>query len=317
MSESQKNPNGTPSSETGASITLAILGCGSLGTALLCGILTHIEESKKANSACPASNQPHVPNKFMACVRTAASAAQLELSLAAYDTEVAIYHGDQRAPLHEADVIVLACQPGDLRSCLATTIIRSQLQDKVLVSLLAGVTIPDIESVLQSVGGKSYYPATIARAMPNTASFVRESITVIETPEATSASHLLAINWLFESIGKIKHISAANFDTCTALGASTPAFFAIILDALIDGAVTLGLTRKDATLMAAQSMKGCAALVLAGEHPASVKENITTPGGSTIMGVLALEQGNVRAVVAGALIKCKEAAEGLGAQARN
>ncbi|KAF7946701.1 hypothetical protein EAE96_009691 [Botrytis aclada] len=317
MSESQKIPSETPPNETGASITLAILGCGSLGTALLCGILTHIEESKKGDSACPVSNQPHVPNKFMACVRTAASAARLELALAAYDTEVAIYHGDQRAPLREADVIVLACQPGDLRSCLATTFIRSQLQGKVLVSLLAGVTIPDIESVLISVGGKSYYPATIARAMPNTASFVRESITVIETPEATSASHLLAIDWLFESIGKIKHISAANFDTCTALGASTPAFFAIILDALIDGAVTLGLTRKDATLMAAQSMKGCAALVLAGEHPASVKENITTPGGSTIRGVLALEQGNVRAVVAGALIKCKEAAEGLGAQARN
>ncbi|APA12396.1 hypothetical protein sscle_09g071660 [Sclerotinia sclerotiorum 1980 UF-70] len=317
MSESQKTSNETFHNGTRASRTLAILGCGSLGTALLCGILTSIEESKKSNLARPDLDQSHVPSNFIACVRSAPSAARLECALSAFDTEVAIYHGDQRAPLHEADVIVLACQPGDIRSCLATTIIRSQLQDKVLVSLLAGVTIPDIESVLQSVGGKSYYPATIARAMPNTASFVRESITVIEAPEATSARHLVAIDWLFESIGKVKHISASNFDTCTALGASTPAFFAVILDALIDGAVTLGLTRKDATFMAAQSMKGCAALVLAGEHPASVKENITTPGGSTIRGVLALEQGNVRAVVAGALIKCKEAAEGLGTQARN
>ncbi|KAB8301122.1 hypothetical protein EYC80_003025 [Monilinia laxa] len=316
MSEAQRTPNETPPNETRTSTTLAILGCGSLGTALLCGILTSIEESKKSNSVFLGFDQSHVPNKFMACVRSVTSAARVENTLAAYDTKVAIYHGDQRAPLHEADIIVLACQPGDLRSCLATTIVRSQLQDKVLVSLLAGVTIPDIESVLQSVGGKSYYPTTIARAMPNTASFVRESITVIETPEATSPSHLLAIDYLFESIGKVKHIPAAHFDTCTALGASTPAFFAVILDALIDGAVTLGLTRKDATVMAAQSMKGCAALVLAGEHPASVKENITTPGGSTIRGVLALEQGNVRAVVAGALIKCKEAAEGLGTQAR-
>lgn len=253
----------------------------------------------------------------MACVRSATSAARVEGALAAYDTEVAIYRSDQRAPLHEADVIVLACQPGELRSCLATTIVRSQLRDKVLVSLLAGVTIPDIESVLQSVGGKSYYPAVIARAMPNTASLVRESITVVETPEETSPFHLLAIDWLFESIGRVEHISAANFDTCTAVCGSTPAFFAVILDALIDGAVALGLTRKDATLMTAQSMKGCASLVIAGEHPASVKENITTPGGSTIRGVLALEEGNVRAVVAGALIKCKEAAEGLGVKARN
>ncbi|QSZ31648.1 hypothetical protein DSL72_001215 [Monilinia vaccinii-corymbosi] len=316
MSESQKTPVETPPNETHVSKTLAILGCGSLGTALLCGILTSIEESKKSDSAPLGSDRSHISNKFMACVRSATSAARVKSTLAAYDTKVEIYHGDQNAPLHEADVIVLACQPSDLRSCLATTIVRPQLQDKVLVSLLAGVTIPDIESVLQSVGGKSYYPATIARAMPNTASFVRESITVIETPEATLPSHLLKIEWMFESIGKIKHISAVHFDTCTALGASTPAFFAVILDALIDGAVSLGLARKDATIMAAQSMKGCAALVLAGEHPASVKENITTPGGSTIRGVLALEKGNVRAVVAGALIECKEAAEGLGNRAR-
>jgi pyrroline-5-carboxylate reductase len=190
------------------------------------------------------------------------------------------------------------------------------VRGKLLISILAGVTISDIEAIIDDPNEPSSKPTTIVRAMPNIASFARESMTVIEAPEGTPAQTFHVVDWLFGSIGTVRYITASHFDTCTALCASTPAFFAVMLEALVDGAVMLGLSRLDAQIMAAQAMKGSAALVLKGEHPVSVKEKVTTPGGSTIRGLLKLEQGNLRALLAGALIECKRAAEALGANER-
>lgn len=105
----------------------------------------------------------------------------------------------------------------------------------------------------------------------------------------------------------MKHIPTERFNVCTALCASTPAFLTVYLEALADGAVTMGLSREEATMMATQAMKGCAERILAGEHPVIVKERITTPGGPTIRGLLMLEKGNLRSVVAEALIESTKA----------
>ena len=109
------------------------------------------------------------------------------------------------------------------------------------------------------------------------------------------------------------HIPASQFDVCTALCGSTPAFFALSLEALLDGAVALGLNRSEAHTMAAETMKGAATLMLrGGESPEQIKEKVATPGGSTIQGVLELERKAMRATVADALIRCTAAAGGLG-----
>ncbi|KAG0647791.1 Pyrroline-5-carboxylate reductase [Hyphodiscus hymeniophilus] len=326
MASLHRSAQGVPT----APHTLAILGCGALGTAILLGVLASIrahgdsldenETVSPANAVAtqksPPSSSP-TPNNFIACVRTAVSAARITKALGTPPCNVTIHHGHDSAPsLLDADIIILGCQPIDLHSCLGNDTIKAALHGKLVISLLAGVTISDIESVLGWQDGKSYVPTTVIRAMPNTASVVRQSMTVIEAPGGTSARTLRMVDWLFSSIGIVQHIPASKFDTCTALCASTPAFFALFLEGLIDGAVALGLTRSEAQIMAAQAMKGSAELVLAGDHPTKVKEEITTPGGSTIRGVLKLEQGNLRAVVAGALIECKTAAEGLGARNR-
>lgn len=314
--------------------TLAILGCGNLGTALLCGILASIQAQDTKITTLPKSlSDPltppgeqdvhslelKIPTSFMAFTRTSSSATRLATALAPFPTLVSIHHGPNHPSLELADIVVLGCQPTDLQSCLRDDAVRKAVRGKLLISLLAGITIPDIEAVLNGPGDhdKKQQPTIIIRAMPNTASFVRESMTVIEAPEGTPSQTMRVVDWLFGSIGIVKHIDVSVFDTCTALCASTPAFFAVLLEALVDGAVVLGLSRDSGLMMAAQAMKGTAELVLAGEHPSSVKEKITTPGGSTIRGVMKLEQGNVRAVIAGALIECKMAAERLGSKEKS
>lgn len=87
-------------------------------------------------------------------------------------------------------------------------------------------------------------------------------------------------------------------DASTALCGSGPAFFALMLEAMADGAVAMGLPRAEAQLMAAQTMKGCAGLVLSGEHPAMVREKVCTPGGCSIGGLMVLEEGKVRGSIA-------------------
>ena len=101
-------------------------------------------------------------------------------------------------------------------------------------------------------------------------------------------------------------------DASTALCGSGPAFFALVLEAMADGAVAMGLPRAEAQLMAAQTMKGTAGLVLNGEHPAMVREKVSTPGGCTIGGLLVLEEGSLRGTVARGVREATVVASQLG-----
>lgn len=304
---------------------------GTLGTAILCGVLASLEAknpikaqqqglTSKTNGVHHSSNKSSalgIPSRFIACVRTQASVDRLEEELSNFSIPVTISHDGENADvIQAADIVLLGCQPQDLSTCLGEPAIIDALQGKLLISILAGVTITQIEDLLHPPSNLDRGSTTVVRAMPNTASFVRASATVITTPQGTPASVLRVVDWLFASIGTVTHIPASNFDTCTALCASSPAFFALFLEALVDGAVALGLKRHDAHIMGAGAMKGAAELVLSGEHPAVVREKVATPGGSTMKGLLRLEEGKLRAVVAGAFIECKMAAEALGAVER-
>ena len=139
----------------------------------------------------------------------------------------------------------------------------------------------------------------VVRVMPNCAALIRESMTVIATstpPLPALLSRL--VEWIFTRIGRVVHLPSTAMDASTALCGSGPAFFALVLEAIADGAVAMGLPRAEAQLMAAQTMKGCADLVLDGEHPAMVREKVSTPGGCTIGGLMVLEEGKVRGTVA-------------------
>lgn len=310
---------------------------GTLGSAILYGLLTSLAEegsprgsSKKSTNGTNGHTHPsprdqtfEKPTAFIACVRTAASAGRLRDGLAKFPhpVPVTISQGENVHAAEAADTILLGCQPQDLESCLSDPALTKALRGKLLISILAGVTIPQIEAVLRTPGpmksaaktnGHTLPPTTIVRAMPNTASFVRSSTTVITSTPAATADSLALVDHLFGTIGSVTHIPASQFDTCTALCGSTPSFFALFLEGLLDGAVALGLKRSEAQIMAAETMKGAAMLMLSGETPERMKEKVATPGGSTIQGLLELERKALRGTVADALVRCTAAAGGLG-----
>lgn len=201
---------------------------------------------------------------------------------------------------------------------LAAEGIADALKGKLLISICAGVPISQIENALYgrelSVAERSSPDFCKAvRVMPNTAAGIRESMTVIANSEPPLVDNdAKLVTWIFERIGQVVYLPASNMDASTALCGSGPAFFALMMEAAIDGAVAMGLPRKEAQKMAAQTMKGTAGMVLDGEHPALLREKVTTPGGCTIGGLLVLEEGGVRGSVARSVREATVVASQLG-----
>ena len=211
--------------------------------------------------------------------------------------------------------MLLACKPYNLSAVLQEKGIREALAGKLLISILAGVSVSQIEKTIYT--GASIFDegvrCRIVRVMPNTASLIRESMTVIATSDPPLPQSLEAlVSWIFTRIGRVVHLPPASMDASTALCGSGPAFFALVLEAMADGAVAMGLPRAEAQLMAAQTMRGTAGLVLNGEHPAMVREKVSTPGGCTIGGLLVLEEGSLRGTVARGVREATVVASQLG-----
>jgi pyrroline-5-carboxylate reductase len=133
---------------------------------------------------------------------------------------------------------------------------------------------------------------------------------VTPLPDAKSRSLILAI---FTSCGRCRFLDEKHFDACTALAGSGPAFVSLVLEAMADGAVMMGLPRAEALEIAAQTIQGAGRMALyAGLHPAQLKDSVTTPGGCTIAGLLTMEDGRVRSTMARAIQVATNHAAGLG-----
>ncbi len=157
---------------------------------------------------------------------------------------------------------------------------------------------------MRRVGGKHKKVAVI-RAMPNTPAAVGCGMTAICGGSRASIriiSKLLAA--MFDAVGRTIVLDEKHMDAVTGLSASGPAFAYIILESLAEGGVKVGLPRDVATLLAAQTMKGSASVVLeTGDHPALLKDAVTTPAGCTIDGILELEEGKLRVTLIKAVVK--------------
>lgn len=148
--------------------------------------------------------------------------------------------------------------------------------------------------------------------MPNTSALHHSSTTLITFPPSTPPDHLTLAHTLLSTIGTVTSIPSSLFDPYTALCGSTPPFFALVIDGLLDGAVALGIKRDEAKVLAAETMRGVAEGLVSGVGLAEVREKVCTPGGSSIQGLLVLERNGVRGIFADALVKAAEAAGGLG-----
>jgi pyrroline-5-carboxylate reductase len=287
---------------------------GNLGKAILRGIVTSRTSNGKESKDLPAKT----PSNFIACVNRAESASALKDEFSSLTSNLQVYHSDNAKGLRSADVVLLACKPYMAKGILQAPGVKEALQGKLLISILAGVPVSQLQEILYGSEKDNGDHCKIVRVMPNTAAGIGESMTVIatSTPPLGEDSTKL-VNWMFTRIGSIAHMPAHLMDAGTALCGSGPAFYALMLEAMADGGVAMGIPRKEAQLMAAQTMKGAAGMVLNGEHPAILRDKVSTPGGCTIGGLLVLEEGQVRGTISRAVREATMVASMLGKGAQN
>jgi pyrroline-5-carboxylate reductase len=203
---------------------------------------------------------------------------------------------NNRAAVKGADIVILSVKPQAMAEALAQ--LRSALTPRQLViSTAASVNSGAIERRLSK-------PIPVVRTMPNTPCLVGEGMTGIAAGKHARPEHLALAQEIFRFMGRTLVLDEKHMDAVTGLSASGPAFMYVVLEALAEGGLKVGLPRETATELIAQTMLGAARLVLeTGEHPAKLKDVVTTPAGCTIDGLLELEEGGLRVALIKAVVR--------------
>ena len=210
---------------------------------------------------------------------------------------------DNHLLLRESDVVVLAVKPQTFDKVL-TDIGADLRPDQLLISVAAGVPIVALEARLPA-------GARVVRSMPNTPATVQAGATAIAGGAHAREDDLRVARELFEAVGRVVVLDEGLLDAVTGLSGSGPAYVMLIIEALADGGVKVGLHRDTALLLAAQTVFGSALLLLeTGEHPGRLKDMVTSPGGTAIAGLHTLESGALRKTLIDAVeVASKRAAE--------
>lgn len=262
---------------------VAILGLGKLGRLL-------------AESFC--SRGLLDPASIVGTVRHADKASRLSGELAFP------VHTDNRAAAADADIILLGVKP-QVSSEVCRAIRPVINSSKLVVSVLASVPTSSIERELSST-------VPVVRAMPNTPCAVFEGMTALCAGRDARPEHLELARAMFDTVGRTVVTEEKHMDAVTGLSASGPAFIFVILESLAEAGVKMGLPREMATLLAAQTTLGAAKQVIEhNAHPALLKDEVTTPAGCTIDGLLELEEGGLRVTLIKAVVKAGQRAREL------
>jgi pyrroline-5-carboxylate reductase len=214
---------------------------------------------------------------------------------------------DNHALLRESDVVVLSVKPQVIDRVL-TEVGADVRPDQLVVSVAAGVPIDALE-------GRLPRGSHVVRAMPNTPATVQAGATAIAAGSHASEGDLRIARELFEATGRVVVLDESLLDAVTGLSGSGPAYVMLIIEALADGGVKVGLHRDTALLLAAQTVFGSAQLLLeTGEHPGRLKDMVTSPGGTAIAGLHTLESGGLRRTLIDAVEAATKRAGELGEQ---
>jgi pyrroline-5-carboxylate reductase len=262
---------------------VAVLGAGKLG-----GILVKALLEKKLLS----------PELTSATVQHAERAAALSMKLG-------IPVGtDNAGAARNADIVFVCVKPQVVQSVMEE--IRLQVRpEQLIISVAASVPTSAIENALASA-------IPVVRAMPNTPCAIGQGMTALCKGKHAGPSHLEIATELFNVVGRTVVVDEKHMDAVTGLSASGPAYIYIILESLAEAGVKVGLPRDIATLLAAQTTLGAAGVVLeTGDHPALLKDAVTTPAGCTIDGIMELEEGKLRVTLIKAVVKAAQRAKEL------
>jgi len=204
--------------------------------------------------------------------------------------------GSNKAVAEAADVVLLAVKPQQMSAVMGE--LKDHVNGKLVVSVAAGVPL---SALSQGLGNTARY----VRVMPNTPCLIGRGASAYAMGTTATSADAELINQLLSSVGRAFRLDEKLLDAVTGLSGSGPAFVFVIIEALADGGVKVGLPRDVALGLAAQTVMGAAAMVVkTGIHPAILKDEVASPGGTTIAGLQALEMGAVR----GDIIAAVEAA---------
>jgi pyrroline-5-carboxylate reductase len=266
--------------------TLCFIGAGNMGEALVSGLV-------QSGSARPEN-----------IICTDVREERLEELRARYGVKTS---ADNLEAVRASEIVIYAVKPQLMAEVLKET---ADLLDmsKLVVSIAAGVPLRAIESLLQK-------ELRLIRVMPNIAASVKESATALSAGRHARREDVELAMSIFNSVGKTVFLRENYLmDAITGLSGSGPAYIFIIVDALADAGVKMGLARKDAQYLAAQTVMGAAKMLMeTGEHPGQLKDRVTSPGGTAIAGIHTLEKGGLRTTlinaVEAATLRSKELGE--------
>ena len=262
---------------------MAVIGAGKMGSILLQALLGKgLASSERVRASVQHAD------------RARARATQLGIPVMTNNVEA----------VQGADIILICVKPTVVRQVLGEIGPHLTAQ-QLVISIAASVPTAYMEKILPA-------GVPVVRAMPNTPCMVGCGMTGICKGSLADQSHLQLAQQLFESVGRAVIVDEKHMDAVTGLSASGPAFIYIIIESLAEAGVKVGLPRDVATLMAAQTVNGAARVVLeTGDHPALLKEEVTTPAGCTIDGILELEEGKLRVTLIKAVVKATQRAKEL------
>lgn len=205
----------------------------------------------------------------------------------------------------EAEIILLAIKPQSLKTVAMSLHSDSLNPTSCIVSILAGVTLTQLESVFIS--------KSIIRAMPNTPAQVGAGVTAIAPNALVTPTQLESVRKIFSAIGMVVEVPESLMNAVTGLSGSGPAYIALVIEAMADGGVAVGLPRAIAMQLALQTVLGTAQLLTKTQlHPAQLKDRVTSPAGTTIAAIAQLEKAGLRSAMIEAVLAATRRAEELG-----
>lgn len=204
-----------------------------------------------------------------------------------------------------ADALVLCVKPADALGALRG--MGDALSGKLVISIVAGLSIPALEAAAGAA-------ARVVRVMPNTPALIRQGAAAFAMGSTATDADAALVTGIFSAVGRVAQVKESLLDAVTGLSGSGPAYVYLVIEAMADGGVLMGLPRDLALQLAAQTVAGAAGMVLqSGTHPAILKDHVTSPGGTTIAGLEQLEAMGVRSALIGAVRAATERSQELGA----
>ncbi|AKK04053.1 pyrroline-5-carboxylate reductase [Corynebacterium epidermidicanis] len=266
---------------------ISIIGGGKIGEALISGLVSSGVNPKDI----------HVANR------------RPERGKELFDAYGIVDYTDVTQAVDDVDTVFLCVKPKDIVSVLAemSETLDNNAQDTTVISMAAGITLRAMEEVV-SAG------TPVVRVMPNTPMLVRSGTLAVSVGRFVGAEELADIEELLRAVGDVFVVEESQMDAVVAMSGSSPAYYFLFVEAMIDAGISLGLPRDLARDLAVSSAHGAALLMKeTGEEPSLLRANVSSPGGTTIAAIRELEESGLRGAIYRATSKCAERNAQLGA----